>query len=45
MKTGAIATAKDHGVTTGWPDGTFRPTLTINRDAAAVMALRYAALG
>ncbi|HEX6235792.1 MAG TPA: S-layer homology domain-containing protein [Acidimicrobiales bacterium] len=40
----AIDQAKSSGVSTGWPDGTFRPTLPILRDAAAAMAVRYAAL-
>lgn len=29
------------GITTGWDDGTYRPTTAINRDAMAVFIYRY----
>lgn len=29
-----------HGISTGWPDGTFRPTTPINRDAMAAFVYR-----
>ena len=32
------------GITTGWPDGTFRPDAPIARDAMAVFMLRWAAI-
>jgi hypothetical protein len=38
----AIVWAAEHGITTGWPDGTFRPTRPITRDAMAAFVYRYA---
>ena len=38
----AIIWAQRSGVTTGWPDGTFRPTRPIARDAMAAFMYRYA---
>jgi len=32
----------EEGITTGWPDGTFRPVQPINRDAIAAFMYRYA---
>jgi len=32
----------DSGITTGWPDGTFRPTATVERQAMAAFLYRYA---
>nr|WP_275451229.1 S-layer homology domain-containing protein [Arthrobacter sp. H14] len=29
------------GITTGWPDGTYRPLEPINRDAMAAFLYRY----
>lgn len=34
-----------HGVTTGWPDGTFRPLQSVNRDAMAAFMYRLNPLG
>lgn len=30
------------GITTGWPDGTYRPDAPVNRDAMAAFFYRYA---
>nr|WP_275542293.1 S-layer homology domain-containing protein [Brachybacterium vulturis] len=38
----AIIWAYQMGITTGWPDRTFRPTQPINRDAMAAFVHRYA---
>ncbi|WP_342372482.1 lamin tail domain-containing protein [Propioniciclava soli] len=38
----AIAWMKNAGLTTGWPDGTFRPTTAVNRDAMAAFLYRAA---
>lgn len=35
-----ILWAQSQGIVTGWPDGTFRPTLGINRDAFVTMLFR-----
>lgn len=35
-----ILWAQRQGIVTGWPDGTFRPTLGINRDAFVTMLFR-----
>jgi len=32
----------DQGITTGWPDGSFRPQTPVNRDAMAAFLYRYA---
>lgn len=32
----------EQGIATGWPDGTFRPTLPVNRDAMAAFLYRLA---
>lgn len=32
----------DQGITTGWPDGTFRPNATVERQAMAAFLYRYA---
>ncbi|MBV7411531.1 S-layer homology domain-containing protein [Dermabacteraceae bacterium TAE3-ERU27] len=37
-----IEQAYELGLITGWPDGTFRPSLPINRDAVAAMLYRMA---
>lgn len=39
---GAITWVKNRGYLTGWPDGTFRPTQPIDRDAMAAVAYRLA---
>lgn len=36
-----IAWLSTTGITQGWPDGTFRPTSTVNRDAMAAFMHRY----
>lgn len=36
-----IAWLKSTGITTGWPDGTFRPTDPVNRDAMAAFLHRF----
>ncbi len=41
---GEIAWLAEQGVTTGWPDGTFRPGASIERQAMAAFLHRYAAL-
>lgn len=33
---------QQQGITTGWPDGTFRPTQSTDRDATAAFLFRYA---
>ena len=33
---------KARGITTGWPDGTYRPNAPVNRDAMAAFFYRYA---
>ena len=33
---------KAQGITTGWPDGTYRPEGSVNRDAMAAFFYRYA---
>ena len=33
---------KAQGITTGWPDGTYRPEASVNRDAMAAFFYRYA---
>ena len=33
---------KAQGITTGWPDGTYRPDASVNRDAMAAFFYRYA---
>ena len=38
----AIIWAYQKGITTGWPDGTFRPTQSIKRDAMAAFLYRFA---
>ncbi|GAB2536603.1 5'-nucleotidase C-terminal domain-containing protein [Brachybacterium huguangmaarense] len=38
----AIIWAYQQGITRGWPDGTFRPTLPIERNAMASFVYRYA---
>lgn len=38
----AIIWASQQGITKGWPDGTFRPTQPINRDAMAAFLYRFA---
>lgn len=38
----AIVWAHHAGITTGWPDGTFRPSEPINRDAMMVFLHRFA---
>lgn len=38
----AIVWAERNGITTGWADGTFRPTEPINRDAMAAFLYRFA---
>ncbi|ATG50928.1 bifunctional metallophosphatase/5'-nucleotidase [Brachybacterium vulturis] len=38
----AIMWAYQQGITTGWEDGTFRPTTPIARDAMAAFVFRYA---
>lgn len=38
----AIVWASENGITTGWADGTFRPTQPIKRDAMAAFVHRYA---
>ncbi|HIY24761.1 MAG TPA: alkaline phosphatase [Candidatus Brachybacterium merdigallinarum] len=38
----AIVWAAQSGITTGWSDGTFRPTEPIGRDAMAAFVYRYA---
>lgn len=38
----AIVWAQQQGITTGWNDGTFRPTTPIARDAMAAFLYRYA---
>ncbi|WP_259559632.1 S-layer homology domain-containing protein [Brachybacterium sillae] len=38
----AIIWAYQMGIARGWPDGTFRPTQPINRDAIAAFIYRYA---
>ena len=38
----AIMWATQRGITTGWADGTFRPTQPINSDAMATFMCRYA---
>ncbi|WP_232548667.1 5'-nucleotidase C-terminal domain-containing protein [Propioniciclava soli] len=38
-----IAWLHSTGITTGWPDGTFRPTDPVNRDAMAAFLHRYVA--
>ncbi|ATG52610.1 hypothetical protein CFK38_14555 [Brachybacterium vulturis] len=35
-----ISWAEDEGITTGWPDGTYRPLQPINRDAMAAFIYR-----
>lgn len=37
----AIIVAQQRDITTGWLDGTFRPTQLINRDAMAALLYRY----
>ena len=41
---GEIAWLAEQGVTTGWPDGTFRPGASIERQAMAAFLHRYALL-
>ena len=36
-----IAWLEEQGITTGWPDGTFRPGQAIDRDAMAAFIARY----
>src|SRR5699024_8251304 len=36
-----IAWAESEGITTGWPDDTFRPLQPINRDAMAAFLYRF----
>ena len=33
--------AYEHAITTGWPDGTFRPQESTNRDAMAAFFHRF----
>lgn len=42
---GAVAWLADAGITTGWPDGTFRPRLSIERQAMAAFLFRVIAAG
>ncbi|MDK9593616.1 S-layer homology domain-containing protein [Propionibacterium freudenreichii] len=37
-----IAWLKDRGITTGWPDGTFRPVTPVSRDAMIAYIYRMA---
>jgi len=42
---GAVAWLADAGITTGWPDGTFRPALSIERQAMAAFLYRAITAG